>query len=83
MAEEKKISKKISVLTTPERNIPKFCTSVNFGVAQNNNIVISFAYNEENGPLTLIDRVMVDFEHAKSIAEVLRRVIDKVEKKEK
>lgn len=67
--------------SNPDKNIPKFCTSVNFGVLPNNNLILTFTYNEgEKQPHVLIERIIVDVEHAKKISDVLKNVLDQIEK---
>jgi hypothetical protein len=60
--------------------IPKLCTAINFGILKNKNVVMSLAYNQDkNGPLTLIERVVMDIEHAKKVVVALQEIITKSE----
>lgn len=65
-----------------EKNIPKFCTAVNIGVLESGHFVISMAFNDSpENPTVLIDRVIVDLEHAKKIKNVFEDLISKFEEK--
>ncbi len=70
-----------NITTTIEKVVPKFCTSVSVTVIQKN-IVMTLAYNEENGSsATLIERVVIDLDHAKALNEILSKVTREIESK--
>ncbi len=66
------------VIGDPYRYVPKYCTSINFGVLPSKQIVLTLLYQENQQDPTLIERVVVDLEHAQKIVEVLGDVLKKV-----
>ena len=80
MVDEKKPVKKVKALGSSDKIVPKYCSSVNFGVLQHNKqVVMSFTYQDpdQETPI-LIERVIVDFDHAEKLAETLTNLIKKV-----
>ena len=70
----------VSVQTlTPEKMIPKFCTTINVGLLKNKNLVLTMVYNEGKDNVALIERVVIDLDHAKSLHQVLSSVLKEVE----
>lgn len=55
------------------RTVPKYCTSIEVGVLDNSNIVLSMIYAEggESPMAVLIDRIIIDKKHAASFAKIL------------
>ena len=67
----------MNVSTTIDKVIPKFCTNINIGILKNNNLVLTLVYNEsENFNSAVIDRVVIDIEHAKSLNLILSKIIE-------
>lgn len=63
--------------SSPDKAIPKFCTSVTFSKLKSGNIIMSFHASDPLIPntATLIERVIVEEDHAKQIIEKLSEVI--------
>ncbi len=83
MAEEKKQSQKVKALATSQNAVPKYCTSINFGVMDHSQqVVISFSYKDpdQDTPI-LIERVVIDFAHAEKLSNVLTDLIKTVKEK--
>lgn len=55
-----------------EKMTPKYCTSVQVGLLNSGNLVLSLIYSEPNQPSALIERVIIDLEHADNLANVLK-----------
>ena len=70
--------KKLNVISDPYRMIQKICTGVNFAVINNNKIIITLTYKEGDSPDVLIERVVVDIDHAKTIYKVFGEVLNKI-----
>ncbi len=72
----------MTLITTPDKRIPKLCTQVVFSLATDGKIILTFVYKEnpeEDG--VIIERVMLpNNEQAKQIIEKLNEVIGKSEK---
>ncbi len=86
MAEiKKKTPELIRANASPDKIIPKFATSVNFSLVNNKYVIVTFIYSEpqmegiaETVPPTLIERVIVDVDHAQTIVEKLQEVLSNV-----
>lgn len=74
----------LKVVSSPEKGIPKYATSVSIGKLQNKNIILTFLYQipinpdkvgkvEQSG--LVIDTIVIDEEHAKKIVETLDKVV--------
>jgi len=73
---------KMQITGTPDKIVPKICTSINFQVTNSNSFVITLTYSETpDQPQTIIERVMIDHEHAKNVSKVLNGLLEKIEKK--
>ena len=73
---------KMQITGTPDKIVPKVCTTINFGVTGNNSFVLTLTYNEApDQTQTIIERVMIEHEHAKNVSKVLSDLLDKIEKK--
>lgn len=70
--------KQISALSDMWRTVPKFCTSVQCGVLDTGNVIMSLIYAEE-GSAILIDRVIFDKNHAKALAKTFQEVADAID----
>ncbi len=64
----------------PDRAVPKFCTSMNLNRLKNNSIIVSLIFSEEPESAALIERVVIGLDHAKSLHEVLGKLLEDVEK---
>jgi len=69
----------VNVTTTQDRIIPKFCTTINVGLLKNKNVVLTMAYSEDKNNIALIDRVVIDLEHAKQLKDVLDKILKESE----
>jgi len=63
-----------------ERVVPKFCTTVNLALMNNKNIVLTMLYGENIHQATLIERVVIDIEHARSLVDTLKRVLEEADR---
>lgn len=57
--------------TSLDKVVPKFCTSVHAAVLQGGNVVLSLIYSEGNQNHTLIERVIIEPDHARRLGEIL------------
>lgn len=74
---------KLRLSLTPiaaEKMIPKFCTAIDIALLRTNNVIISMAYSEGNDNTALIDRIVIDIEHAKSLNDALTKVLKDAKK---
>jgi len=68
--------KKIQVIGSPEKSIPKYATNVNFSKLENGDVLMMFANkSNKDTPTVLIETIIVNGSHAKKIVEVLANVI--------
>jgi len=65
----------------PEKMTPKYCTSIQVGLLNSGNLVLSLAYSEPNQPSILIERVIIDIEHADNLANVLKTAVAETQQK--
>jgi len=72
---EKKKQDLVDLKTVQEKIIPKFCTNINIGLLNNKNVILTMVYDEGKNNLALIDRIVIDLEHAKSLNEVLAKLL--------
>lgn len=77
--QKKETQEAISIQTTQEKLVPKFCTNINVGLLQTKNVVLTMAYSEGKDSVALIDRVVIDLDHVKSLNNVLTRLIKEAE----
>lgn len=54
-----------------ERAVPKYCTSINIVALSNKSLVLSLFYTDPGQTPALIDRIIIDSEHAKSLHKAL------------
>jgi len=66
----------VKVKTTHEKIIPKFCTTINVGLLKSKNVILTMAYNEGPESVALIDRIVIDLEHAKQLKDALDKLIN-------
>lgn len=64
-----------------EKMTPKYCTSVQVALLNSSNLVLSLSFSEPNQPSILIERVIIDLEHADSLANVLKAAVSEIQEK--
>ncbi|MFH1620931.1 MAG: hypothetical protein ABIB04_02500 [Patescibacteria group bacterium] len=75
----------IHIIADPNKRIPKYCTSVLFAKMKNGQIILTFVENDEaikaesSDHGVIIERILVDEEHARQIVEKLGGLITKAE----
>ncbi len=69
----------VNVQTTQDKMVPKFCTTINAGLLKSKNVVLTMAYSEGVDNVTLIDRIVIDLEHAKQLRDVLNNLLKEAE----
>lgn len=77
--EVKQTEEPVNIKTTQEKLVPKFCTNINIGLLKNKNVVLTMAYSEGQNSSALIERIVIDLEHTKSLNEALSRVLEEAE----
>lgn len=65
----------VSNFSPLERMIPKYCTTTQVALINNNSIVCSMSYNEPSSSGVLIERVVIDLEHASKLADILKSAV--------
>lgn len=60
-----------------DRMIPKLCTNIGVELINNKYVVLSMFYMDNTQQASLIDRVTIDVEHAKKLAEIFNEVVEK------
>ncbi len=62
------------------RTVPKYCTSIQVSVLESGNMVLSMVYAEggEKPMAVLIDRIIIDKEHAAALANLLQEAATNV-----
>jgi hypothetical protein len=68
----------VNVATTQDKIVPKFCNTINVDLLKSKNVVLTMAYSEGKDNIALIDRVVIDFEHAKSLSNALKQLLEDV-----
>ena len=79
---EQKKPTPINVPTTMEKLVPKFCTNINMALLKSKNLVLTMAYSEGqdgNSNSAIIERIVIDLEHAKSLSVILTKLLEDVE----
>jgi|OM-RGC.v1.033515757 hypothetical protein len=80
MGEDTKIKKEIELQSEPIARVAKYSNNVNVGfVNDNKSVVISFMSMDDSEHGVLIERIIVDREHAKKIADLLNDSLQKNE----
>lgn len=71
----------ISAYANSERVIPKFCTRINMGLLNTKNLIMTLVYDEgvAGNDGVVIERIAIDFEHAKSLNKALSEIIRNAE----
>ena len=59
-----------------EKMMPKYCTSIQVALLNNAHIVLSMSYQEAQQPGILIERVIIDLEHASNLADILKSAVN-------
>jgi hypothetical protein len=72
-------SEMVNVQTTQDKIVPKFCTTINVGLLKSKNVVLTMAYSEGVDNIALIDRIVIDLEHAKQLKDVLDKLLKESE----
>lgn len=69
-----------SAYASVDKIVPKFCTTINIALLNNKNIALTMAYSEnKEGNIAIIERVVIDLEHAKALNSVLTNLLMDVE----
>lgn len=72
---QEKIDQKAIVINT-QNIVPKFCNIINFGELNNKSILMTFLFKEPtNDQTVLLERFLIDKEHAKKVVEVLTNLL--------
>lgn len=61
-----------------EKMIPKYCTTTQVALVNNNSVVLSMSYSESPNSSVLIERVVIDLEHASNLANILASAVAQV-----
>jgi hypothetical protein len=69
----------VSVQTTPDKVVPKFCTAINVGLLTSKNVVMTMAYSEGKDSVAVIERIVIDLDHAKQLRDVLTNLLKEAE----
>ena len=72
---ENKVTGPSLEVTHPEKRLPKYCTSVQVGLLNSSNLILSLSFHEPDQPGVLIERVIIDLEHADNLANVLKTAV--------
>lgn len=60
--------------------IPKLCTTVSFSTTNYNQIILTLTYADNSeSQMYLIERILLNKEHAKDVAEKLKKVVEGME----
>lgn len=77
--QQTRILEEIQIKTTQEKIVPKFCTNINVGLLKTRNVVLTMAYSEGGDSIALIERIVIDLDHVKSLNEILTKLLKEVE----
>ena len=72
--QEKKLES-VNIATTQDKIVPKFCTGINVGLLKSKNVVLTMVYNEDLNQVAVIDRIVIDLEHARELKNVLDHLL--------
>jgi hypothetical protein len=72
--QEKKLES-VNITTTQDKIVPKFCTGINVGLLKSKNVVLTMVYNEDLNQVAVIDRIVIDLEHARELKNVLDHLL--------
>ena len=59
-----------------DKFVPKFCTTINVGLLENKNVVLTMGYGEQKDVITIIERIVIDLNHTKQLHEVLTKLLN-------
>ncbi len=76
---ERKRQETINIPIPAEKMIPKFCTTINIALLKNKSLILSLIYNENKENGALIERVVIDLDHAKSLNDALTKLLKDAE----
>lgn len=66
------------IVAEPAVVVPKFCTNINFKQLKSGLILMNFIFKTDDMPSSiLINTIIIDEEHAKSLVATLSRVLSK------
>lgn len=67
-------------MTDSHKIIPKLCTQVSFSTTPDNQIILNLTYADNSeSQMYLIERILLNKEHAKDVAEKLKKVAEGME----
>jgi hypothetical protein len=66
----------VNVATTQDKIVPKFCTNINVGLLKSKNVVLTMSYSEDIDNIALIDRIVIDLDHAKQLKDALDKILN-------
>ena len=72
--QEKKLES-VNFAATQDKMVPKFCTGINVGLLKSKNVVLTMVYNEDLNQVAVIDRIVIDLEHARELKNVLDHLL--------
>lgn len=55
----------------PEKFVPKFCTGISVGIINTRNLALTMIYGEGQENASVIERVVIDADHARQLAHIL------------
>lgn len=55
--------------------VPKFCTNIKLALLATNNVILTMRYEQEEDNI-LIERVLIDLDHVRSLKESLDRILE-------
>lgn len=74
------MNEKIEPMTDNYKIIPKLCTTISFSTTSYGQIILNLTYSDNSESQTyLIERILLDKEHAKMVAEKLNEVVEGME----
>jgi len=73
-AQEKKLES-VNVAATQDKMVPKFCTGINVGLLKSKNVVLTMVYHEDLNQIAVIDRIVIDLDHARELKNVLDNLL--------
>jgi hypothetical protein len=65
----------LNIPARPDQVIPKFCTNINLNFLSNKNLILTMYYVEPNAS-AIIEKIIIDVEHAKSLHGVLTKLLE-------
>ncbi len=69
------VNQMVGAFSSLEKMAPKYCTTIQVSLLNNNNIVLTMIYNEPPTSAVLIERVVIDMDHANSLADILKTAV--------